>query len=36
MVSFDKEEDAVAKADHGYVTLNKILSIVKEQIRLDK
>ena len=35
IVSFDKEEDAVAKADHGYVTLNKILSIVKEQIRFD-
>jgi hypothetical protein len=26
----------VTKADHGYVTLNKILSIVKEQIRFDK
>src|SRR5919206_2259713 len=36
MVSLDKEEDAIAKADHGYVTLNKILSIVKEQIRFDK
>jgi hypothetical protein len=36
MVSFDKEEDAVTKADHVYVTLNKILSIVKEQIRFDK
>ena len=34
MVSLDKEEDAVAKADHGYVTLNKILSILKEQIDL--
>jgi hypothetical protein len=36
MVSLDKEEDAIAKADHGYVTLNKILSIVKEQIQFDK
>jgi len=36
MVSLDEEEDAVTKADHGYVTLNKILSIVKEQIRFDK
>ena len=36
LVSLDEEEDAVAKADHGYVTLNKILSIVKEQIRFDK
>jgi hypothetical protein len=36
MVSLDKEEDAVAKPDHGYVTLSKILSIVKEQIRFDK
>jgi hypothetical protein len=34
MVSLDKEEDAVAKADHGYFTLNKILSILKEQIDL--
>ena len=36
MVSLDEEEDVVAKSDRGYVTLNKILSIVKEQIRFDK
>jgi hypothetical protein len=36
MISLDKEEDAVAIADHGYVTFNKILSIVKEQIRFDR
>jgi hypothetical protein len=34
MVSLDKEEDAVAKSDHVYVTLSKILSILKEQIDL--